>query len=463
MMAADEFFKSIIYSMELTSLSHDAARREGLDGDAAATRAEYLTANPTVGMHKAAVQVAVELTYAEKANWMGWISRHRQDTGPSGMLWTALFPFIRTPVNIYRAGLRLSPVTGIARMGMRAKAGTYEGGLQGSPQLLQDATEQLLALAALFAVGFGNDDDDPCITGAEQATAGASRRAEAKIRPAYSVRFGDTWVSYRRLEPFATGLAMLVDQTHAAKQIAEQGDWAGAARTLTRSVVGQLRDKTFLQTVGDIVRAVEDSMSGRMATPLASIPENFLAAMLVPNLVRNPLQAADQVARDWPNRQKGADWWREEAKRLAYRTVRMPQLPPRLDHWGNRVDIGYFENPAGDALYRMMVPARLQEAQDPSGVDMLLWRAHQQAEREGRRPWWPDNTLGLSMPDGKGGRKPMPVETAVKFQAERGRMFADLIPYSRLTYTAPTEKDVAMVQTAWEKAGQKARDRMGLR
>ena len=106
---------------------------------------------------------------------------------------------------------------------------------------------------------------------------------------------------------------------------------------------------------------------------------------------------------------------------------------------------------------------RLQHAEDPTGVDLLLCRYKQAREAPGLRPWWPDNTLGLHLPDGKGGRRPMDQDTALRFQEERGRRFADLIPYARLNYTSPDEADIRLLQNAWDKAGQKTRDALGLR
>src|SRR5690606_3929653 len=133
--------------------------------------------------------------------------------------------------------------------------------------------------ATLLALMGANDEDDPWITGAASENRRGERDLSRRTFPSQSIRIGNTWYSYARVEPFATGLSMAVDLSNALRS----GSPTKAIRGMFDSVVGQMKSKTFLSGVGDLLTALESEDS---ADKIARWSASF-AVSWVPNLVRS--------------------------------------------------------------------------------------------------------------------------------------------------------------------------------
>ena len=57
----------------------------------------------------------------------------------------------------------------------------------------------------------GDDDEYPLITGSQGALSATGRTFMRDKIPPYSIRIGGTYYSYKRLDPFATSLALIAD------------------------------------------------------------------------------------------------------------------------------------------------------------------------------------------------------------------------------------------------------------
>ena len=83
-----------------------------------------------------------------------------------------------------------------------------------------DAARQLLAFGATAAIWNGVGAQSPFITG---AAAGQNRKGERdeqyRNAPPMSIRIGDTWHSYARVEPFATALGSMVNHGIGVDQV----------------------------------------------------------------------------------------------------------------------------------------------------------------------------------------------------------------------------------------------------
>src|SRR5690606_15297202 len=73
----------------------------------------------------------------------------------------------------------------------------------------------------------------------------------------YSVRIGDMWYSYARLEPFATVLGVSADMYEIGSQMTD-AELSDMAALVTASVSKNLINKTWLSGPADLIQAVSD-------------------------------------------------------------------------------------------------------------------------------------------------------------------------------------------------------------
>lgn len=114
--------------------------------------------------------------------------------------------FFRTPVRVFEAGLRMTP-------GMQLLAPKFIGDLKGE----NGALRQLRAQAeALFAYGFATSVMMGYATGKITGDGGGldyreRRRLEDSGWKPYSIKVGDTYVSFRNMDPFSTPIKIMVN------------------------------------------------------------------------------------------------------------------------------------------------------------------------------------------------------------------------------------------------------------
>jgi hypothetical protein len=133
----------------------------------------------------------------------------------------------------------------------------------------------------------------------------------------------------------------------------------------------QVKDKTFLQGISDLINAIEDP--DRFAENAAA---NIVTG-LAPNLIRQSLREVDPVMRE--TRPRSSDGFFSGLLRtMRYKVV--PQLaPPRLDAWGRPLPrrrgamIG--GTPVADAIFRVLDPTNLsiETRADPLDLYIFNW------------------------------------------------------------------------------------------
>lgn len=258
LVASDELYKGIARRSDLAAQAARMATKEGLTGDAFRARTAELLADPTDEM-------------IDKANDFARYSTFQRPLGPMGQAITRVInlvpglrlivPFIRTPANIFKftvARTVLAPVMKEVRDEIKA------GGSQRDLALARMTlgTGLMAVVMQLAAAGI--------ITGGEPDDDDARRLLRATGWQPYSIKIGNTYYSYQRLDPLATllGLAADLNGSHENMSDAER---ANASTTMFHSMLNQLKNKTFLSGIGNLVEAVEDperfgpSFVGRLA------------------------------------------------------------------------------------------------------------------------------------------------------------------------------------------------------
>jgi hypothetical protein len=444
----DNLFKGVLGTMEAGAQAHRIGRARGLRGKALEDFIAEEVNSPGSESWIAAVEKATDHTFQTD------IPTAEEGGGPvdaavsaiaklsrSSRILGYLFPFIRTPYNIFRTGIRKTPLgaagflyhfakSGLVRIrGGKAMTTTY-------PNLVRDASEQVLALmigSLLYGMAEGDDDDDDkflLISGSPPKGFAKKGLAERDHGGAYVIRIGGITIPYGRVEPLATTLGTMVDMVRAWKG-------KGSSRENMEQFYGwmseQVKSKTFMKGVGDILRYGENPDSfGRYA-------KRWVLNAIMPNIVRQPLRNADQYVRD----SRSAKWWYDL---LPLPSGALPAISPAT---GKPVE------KAGNPLTRQMWPSNVRPDSPATKADRLLTVWNRENPSMSWAPANPDKSIRLA----NGKRTDLPPK-AVDYLARRTATLARKALDSRLTaaqIARPTEDDFKSVRDAYEDARATAR------
>jgi len=100
----------------------------------------------------------------------------------------------------------------------------------------------------------------------------------------YSIRFGDTYISYARFDPFATMLGVAADVYEFGKydDDPESGTWDTAAHGMIAAIARQMQDKTYLQGFSTVVDVLNDPEQGG-----GKLAQTLAATFVVPGAVKS--------------------------------------------------------------------------------------------------------------------------------------------------------------------------------
>lgn len=171
-----------------------------------------------------------------------------------------------------------------------------------------------------------------------------------------SIRIGDNWYSYSRIEPWATALTPIVDSVMELKKVLKDGKEPDKALTdLTQKVIKSTVDKTFTRSIGDLYRVLDD--------PSYSI--NYVAnfgTSFIPNIIKQPARATDPYIRE-TRVGSGEGKMERLGNRIVYNafpTGQDGQIMPMVTPWGEDVKKPVWgKTPATDVLFRLLSPMQL--------------------------------------------------------------------------------------------------------
>jgi hypothetical protein len=309
-MAEDELFKSIARRQEINTQAVRIASNERKTGAAFAARVAELKANPTQEMMDAAHLRASYQTFQKRLSpGMQKLSGFLTDY-PALRL---LVPFVRTPTNLFLYAGERTPL-GFAFKDTREALLGRRGGTEA------DLARARVALGTSIAVAVTALAVEGKITGAgPQDPAERAALALTGWQP-FSVKIGNEWYSFRRLDPFAPILGTSADLAQLVRTYEEaRGDKAKeTAAQLVYMLSQNIADKEWFGTLADVGAAMQD-------------PEQFgprmvkrLAGSLVPAGVAQITQSLEPDAKDT----------RSLPAYLKARAGFSGDLPPARDIWG---------------------------------------------------------------------------------------------------------------------------------
>ncbi len=188
-----------------------------------------------------------------------------------------------------------------------------------------------------------------------------------RTAPPQSIRVGDTWYGYSRIEPFATQIAATVDLLKRHLEAKEGRDTTETIGAAIQHLLAQIKDKTFARGISDVLNAVED---GASAIEWAA---NF-ATSWVPNIIRASAREADDNQRETRTWGKGTEWANQLASRVAYKAfpIEGNAPPAKVDLWGREITKDRGQSPQTDWLWRLLSPAKSQRIDNVASIDRLI-------------------------------------------------------------------------------------------
>lgn len=269
----DEFWKTIAFRQTMHASATREGLQQGLRGPAlrqfideylthppdkavigAENLAHYLTQTRPLGAHARAVSRLVEETPGMKF----------------------LVPFRRVPINLIKFAVEHStaaPLLGEVRSMLAA------GGTQRDLALGRMAVGSGIGAWAVWHALNNNITGGGPVDPRERATWMLNHQP-------YSIRAGDKWVSYQRIEPIAFILGTAADYADLSKQAGtKEADLAKIAGRMVLSITRDLASKTYLRTLTELAQVMSD-------------PNGRYAARFAATLLSSPIPAGlSQVAR----------------------------------------------------------------------------------------------------------------------------------------------------------------------
>jgi hypothetical protein len=354
-----------------------------------------------------------------------------------GGLMRYLLPFVRTPTNIYRAGIRKAGGSAGMLLYRLGKSGYYA--IKGNNNefrsyregaMVKDVSESVMATALWFIVmgmSEGDDDDNQKaieITGSRPfGVANAGERASQlrqeggsnliiiRKNPLTGEKLDKPiQFAYGRYEPIALALSTLVDGAREFKEWTrfqpENRTTDKLAGSMMRHVLAQAKEKTFLQGISGIMQFYEDAGSKNFSAK-ELLMKNLMNGA-IPNLIRQPYRLSQDEIAD-----------AKKAESELSRSLGIGQ--PKVNEAGQPVQRG------GNAVTRVLFPVASKASTELFDAALKKWNATNPDQQ-----WNPDPLTKADLyvygpkVDGKMQQVPLKDPAKItKFEQEIGQKFSD--------------------------------------
>ena len=254
---SDEFFKAVGYRMELHAQAYRQAFNEGLRDEAAAKRVLEIINDPPENIRMAAVDASRYQTFTNSLSEtriggigeigkLGEKARSGKRTGPYARI---LIPFVRTPTNIMSYTFERTP---LALLSKSVREELSAGGARRQLALGKIAAGSMIMSVAADLSLSGQ------ITGAGPADPKLKNIKRATGWQPYSIKVGDTYYAYNRLDPVGALIGMAADMSEIMGQVDEAtADQLATAAVL--SIVQNMSSKTYMAGLTEFLDALDSS------------------------------------------------------------------------------------------------------------------------------------------------------------------------------------------------------------
>lgn len=317
LLASDEFFKHIAYNASINSQAYKRARDTGLSGKKLMEQYAQLKMEPTDQMMGAAIKEADMRTFTNPLGKFGnKIMQLRSDFVVDGKRivnpMKYILPFIKTPTNIAKYAIERTPVGFVSKL-EKIRKGEITG------DKISEELAKPIAGSAIMASAMALTQEG-LITGAGPKE---KNKRDALYRTGwqpYSIKIGDKYYSYARLEPFGSLFGLAADFASLKGGDIKKGE---VAERIAYSIGNNITSKTYMRGLSDAMEAINDP--GRHAKRYL---QNF-AGSFIPNVVGATTRATDAEIKRMDNL---VDVYKSRFPGLS------EHLYPKRDIWGEPIE-----------------------------------------------------------------------------------------------------------------------------
>lgn len=393
LMAEDEFFKSVAYRMELNALAARQAFQEGLSGAEAAERISAILDNPPEQMHIASVDAGHYKTFTEKLGATSSLQRFLTEAP----VLRFIMPFVRTPVNLLKYSFERIP-----GLNMLVKRSRDE--LMSSDPATRDIAMGKLAMGSLMMTAamplvsehFENVEGDYELTGAAPSDP-ALKAQWRRNHQEYSLRVGDEWYAYNRLDPLGQMLGIMADSVRIMRG-ADEATLEEYSTAIVHAISNNVVNKTYMSGIADFFEVFTSFDENKWK----KFTKRY-AASFMPNIMRRAETQIDPTVR------LTDDIMQEYCARVPGCSS---DMPPMRNLWGAPIESRALGPEFISPIFNMqqkysMIDKELDRLQYPIRMPMRVMRGteldHQQysdyVELQGRKVVMAKG-IQLPMPDG---------------------------------------------------------------
>ena len=450
--AADSFAKALIEPAETAAYAYRMGVMEGLSGSELQNYIQKQLTDKESNAYKWGRERSRELTFQEDTPvYIKRLMALRESGGAMGITLRLLLPFIKTPSNILKQGVRKSV---LGSFNLAWESGKLALGKRNfDNEYISRVAEQLIAWGAFMVLaGLDDDDDMPIITGSSPDYGSAEYGFKVNKVPAYSIRIGDTWYSYQRIEPLATGLAAIADALGAMRDMRNGKDATAVMKKLVKNAGQTIAEKSYLDSIGEIVKTVQDPERNLMQ------PATNTLSSALPAFVRQIRQAFREEVDDNKNRSYGADFWKEQMFIVTNRAGVTTALP-KIDYFGRPVKKDSWGNTLLSPLGRLLPIKRVSGDDSMDRAEQLVWNYNM---RNPNAEWYPTIPQPRFTKDGR--KYYFDGEDYTVYATESGklahRQINNAIRAGRLNANRPDEDDIKLIKKIFSRARKETRMQM---
>jgi hypothetical protein len=298
--AGDALFMSPLKQSKLWQLAYRKASKEGLKDKKLIDRFAELKANPTQDMITQSKNMALDSLFREPSKFATWLMQGRDVRVAGFQPFRLIVPFIRVPINVAKYGLARSPVGALSP---KMWSNIIKKDPEAADQIGRVMFGSSIAATLASYAAQGN------LTGAAPLNSAERDRFYREGKQPFSIKIGDTWVSYQQVPLLATTLTMVASATDAIKNKTSDVDEkvAQSVYEISRMVV----DQTFLTGLSDFLDAITDPERNGENWLTRTIPSlvpfsstTRLAAQATDTTIRKPTNIPEAIESNLPGLSK---------------------------------------------------------------------------------------------------------------------------------------------------------------
>ena len=280
--STDEFFKLLNFRMQQHALTwREANRVAGITGETVEGALARLRTEVPDSIMLAAREYGSYQTYT---NDLGRAGQALVKFSNSNIVAKSILPFVRTPINLAKYTLERTPILNLTLTGIRHDIAS--GGAAGQLAMAKAGLGAMfLTTASVYALSGG-------ITGSGPQDPVLRRRLQESGWQPYSLKVGNTYYSYSRLDPIGMALGMIGDYNELIGNV-DEVTTGKAAMAVLSAVLQNISSKTYVQGLANALEAITNPESKGFQSYF-----ELQARTVVPRFVAGIARANDPTVRE---------------------------------------------------------------------------------------------------------------------------------------------------------------------